>query len=152
MRMLLVLLAICGVTQGLSLDEAQLLTERAMEKADELGLQIAVAVVDQHGNLKAFARMDESYLVSAESARMKAYSSAAVPLSTAQLADLAASDPNHALTELPGFLLVPGGLPIFSAGGEHLGGIGIGGGSGEQDVACAEFAIGQLAGTGATPS
>lgn len=68
--MLLALLCVCGVVaaQGLTLGDAQLLTEKAVEKADELGLQIAVAVVDQHGNLKAFSRMDGAYLVAAESA------------------------------------------------------------------------------------
>ena len=80
---------------------------------------------------------------------MKAYSSASVPVSTAQLADhLAAADPNHALLELPGFLFVPGGVPIFSASGDHIGGIGIGGGSAAQDVACAEYALEQATGAG----
>ncbi len=125
----------------LSLSDASKLANQAIIKAKDLNIKIAVAVVDSHGNLKAFLRMDDSPLVCAKSAEMKAFTSAAAPYSTKQIADLCASDPNHAFADIPGFLLLQGGLPIFSATGTHVGGIGIGGGSGEQDEMCAEAAL-----------
>lgn len=133
-----------GGAGELTLDQAERLVSGAIEKAEELDLRIAVAVVDQHGNLKAFRRMDGSYLVAAKSAEMKAFTSASVPFSTKQIADLVAGDPNHALTAVPGFLLLEGGLPIISESGVHIGGIGVGGGSGEQDAQCAQAGLDKL--------
>lgn len=125
----------------LSLEEADLFMNKAIEKARELNIKIAVAIVDQHGHLKAFKRMDQATLLAAKSSQMKAYTSSTVPFSTKLIADINAKDPNHALSDIPGLLLLQGGLPIFSPNGEHLGAIGVGGGSGEQDEECAQAAL-----------
>lgn len=125
----------------LTLLQAEKLANDAIAKAQELNIRISVAIVDQHGNLKAFKRMDHSPLISAETSRMKAFTSASAPFSTKQIADLCASDPAlQALNTIPGFLLLQGGLPILFSG-EHVGGIGVGGGSSLQDEECARFAL-----------
>ena len=122
----------------LSLQKADQLIDKAIEKAEEMGINISVAIVDQHGNLKAFKRMDHSTLVSAESARMKAFTSASTSFSTKVMAEVSKNLP--ALADMPGFLLLKGGLPIKTSG-EFLGAIGIGGAAGEQDELCAQVAL-----------
>lgn len=125
----------------LSLDHADQLADKAIAEAKAQNIAICVSIVDQHGNLKALKRMDGTPLMTLESSQMKAFTSASAPYSTRLIANMAAKDPNHALTDVPGLLLLPGGLPIFSASGEHIGGIGIGGGSADQDEACAQAAL-----------
>jgi len=125
----------------LKLEQAETMANRACKKAEELGIQITVAVVDQHGNLKTLKRMDHTPLVTLESAQMKAYTAASAPISTEKLAEVNAAHPIHAFSNIPGFLLLTGGIPLFSSSGEHIGGIGIGGGSSEQDETCAQAAI-----------
>ena len=127
---------------GLTWDRAQEMIARAIERADELDLQISVAVVDQHGQLKAFARMDGAHLITCESARRKAYTSAVFPMSSAEMAKYSENPGYRAIADIPGVLLLGGGVPIFSPSGEHIGGIGVGGGYAEADEACATYALG----------
>ena len=51
--------------------------EAITNKAEELGIKINAAVVDEGANLKAFIRMDEAALLSSEIAQNKAYTAAA---------------------------------------------------------------------------
>ncbi len=120
----------------LSLAKANELAARAVDQAKELNIAIAVAIVDQHGNLKAFQRMDGTPLLAVATAQAKAYTAAASSVSTAQLATIVTHDPNNAALAIEGILLIPGGVPIMS-GGELIGGIGVAGASGSQDEACA---------------
>lgn len=45
-------------TKALSLRMAQKMADATEQKAMELGLKIAIAIMDNHGNLKYFRRMD----------------------------------------------------------------------------------------------
>lgn len=117
-------------------DKTDLMVQKAVQKAEELGIKISVAIVDAHGNLKAFKRMDGAVLASIQTSQGKAYTSAAVPVPTGDLAEMNGKIPGHPFSHLPGFVMIKGGVPINEGGA-----IGIGGGSGEQDEECALAAM-----------
>jgi uncharacterized protein GlcG (DUF336 family) len=122
-------------------DQTDIMIQKAVSKATELGVKVSIAVVDNHGNLKAFKRMDGAVLASVKLSQGKAYTAAAIPMPTGDLAQANASDPGHVLGSIPGFVLLKGGLPILSESGEPIGAIGVGGGSGEQDEECARASL-----------
>ena len=73
----------------LTLDVARKIVDGCLNKAQQQGWKMHVAVLDMGGNLKAFARMDDAQLISEEVAMRKAYTAAALPRSTRETADLA---------------------------------------------------------------
>ena len=133
--------------QILPLALATRMLDAAQAKAQQLGIRIVVAIIDNHGNLKAFARMDGSASGSVQIAQLKANSSASLPLSTRTLAERNGGQPGgpYAGGAIPGVVLLPGGLPIHSKAGEHLGGIGISGATPDLDEQCAQAALDAVA-------
>lgn len=116
----------------LTLAHAQALVQGALDAADAGGWRISVAVVDQHGNLTAFARHDGSTLAGVLSSQSKAWTAAATGASTGALQPL--TEPGQPIYGLAyagapdrPFTPIPGGLPIHTADGVLIGGIGIGG-------------------------
>jgi uncharacterized protein GlcG (DUF336 family) len=57
----------------MTLDAAQRVVDGARAKADEIGVPMNIAVVDDGNNLTAFARMDGTWLGSIDIAQNKAY-------------------------------------------------------------------------------
>ncbi|MEI8138149.1 MAG: heme-binding protein, partial [Bacteroidota bacterium] len=51
---------------------AQQMIEAATKKAQEIGFSIAITIVDESGNLKAFSRMDSAPLIAIDASRKKA--------------------------------------------------------------------------------
>ncbi len=138
--------ALSTTKQTASLETAMTLIEAAQAKADELGVGVAIAVVDEGGLLKAFARMDGvNSAATVDIVQMKAYSAASFRAPTARLAEgVMENGPRAAsLANVPGFTLLAGGVPI-PEGERVIGGLGIGGGSPEQDVEIAEAAVAAL--------
>jgi uncharacterized protein GlcG (DUF336 family) len=131
--------------QTVTLAAAQALVAAAMAKAQEMGVPMSIAVVDESGVPKAFARMDGNSLASVELVQAKAYTAAAFRVPTHVLAERNAADPAR-LASLPNFPRVTflgGGYPIMS-GSTVVGGIGVGGGSAQQDMEVAEAALASL--------
>ncbi|MCC6174009.1 MAG: heme-binding protein [Chloroflexi bacterium] len=129
----------------ITLDAAQVLIAAAIAKAQELGVPMAIAIVDESGVLKAFARMEGTSLASVDLVQAKAFTSAAFRAPTHVLAERNQNDPTR-LASLPNFprvTLLGGGYPIQS-GTSIVGGIGVGGGSAQQDMAVAEAALAAL--------
>jgi len=128
--------------QGISLAGAQALVAAAESKARELGVPMAICIMDESGVLKAFARMDGNSLASIELVQAKAFTSAAFRTPTHILAERNAADPTRvaSLPNFPNVTFLGGGYPI-SAGGAVVGGIGVGGGSAQQDQEVAEAAL-----------
>ena len=119
-----------------------------IEKAEEIGVNMVLAVVDDGGNLVAFRRMEDSFLVSINVAQGKAYSGAALRMPTSVLQG--AVQPGAEIYGMqfanPGKIITfGGGYPLF-ADGELIGGFGMSGGSAEEDMICAEYAISKVAG------
>lgn len=122
----------------ITLAAAQAAVAATVAVAQEQGLRINVAVVDGGGTLMAFARMPGAFLHSIDIAIDKAYTAASFGFPTAQWGDLLAGDDmlRLGLAQRSRLVILGGGLPIIEAG-ERIGGIGVSGGSAEQDEACA---------------
>ena len=112
------------------------MAEAAEAEASAMGVPIVFAGVDAGGNLMLLHRMTDSLLGSIDIAINKAYTSAAFKLPTSALKD--ASAPSG---ELPGIqnsdagrvVVFGGGIPVFVQG-RIAGGIGVSGGTVDEDV------------------
>ena len=125
------------------LDVATVLAAAAQHKATELGVPIVVSVVDAAGNPMLLHRMTGSLLASIALAGDKAWSSAAFTAPTHALADRAkeSGDLFGVQGSSSGRICVfGGGYPVF-VNGTIAGGIGISGGTVEQDMVIAEHAL-----------
>jgi uncharacterized protein GlcG (DUF336 family) len=121
---------------------ARALVAVALETADRLGALVSVAVVDGGGHLVAFERMDGAEIAGPVLAPDKAYTAVAHRISTADLAELTA--PGGPLAGMQSasagrFVCFAGGLPLWSIG-RVVGGVGVSGGTADQDLACAQSA------------
>jgi glc operon protein GlcG len=125
----------------LTLQMAETAVKTAQAKARALGTPMTVTVVDEAGRLVLSARGDGTGFLTPETSRAKATAAAAFRRSTAELTSLGAKGwgfwqvvpiitQGEALPTL-------GGAPIV-IGGRVIGGIGCGGGTGEQDQECAD--------------
>ena len=116
--------------------------QAALAHAEALGLRINVAVADASGTLAAFLRMPGAFLHSVDIAIDKAYTAAGFGFATAQWAGILRGDEalRLGMPVRPRNVVFGGGLPIREAGA-LIGGIGVSGGSAEQDAACAQAGI-----------
>jgi glc operon protein GlcG len=131
--------------KALSLPMAKTMADAAEAKATEHGVKIAIAIMDDHGNLKYYRRMDGNNFVSVRMAPLKALTSASIPLPTKILAKRNERDPNGAYLGVPEIVLLEGGIPIFTKDGQHIGAIGISGSNPELDGTCAQAGIDAVA-------
>lgn len=125
----------------LTLEMAEQAVRAAQAQARELGTPMTVTVVDEGGRLVLCARADGTGFFTPETSKAKAIAAAAFRRSTTELADLASKGSAFWKTVpviLEGQALpTPGGAPLLR-GGRIIGGIGCGGGTGEQDQQCAD--------------
>jgi uncharacterized protein GlcG (DUF336 family) len=131
------------VAESVTLSAAREVVDAAVAKAEEIGVPMNVAVVDEGNNLTAFARMDGAWLGSIDIAQNKAYTARSFDMSTKDLAPLC--QPNQPLFGIhasnQGRLIVfAGGIPL-QAGDRVVGAIGVSGGSVEQDHEVAEAGV-----------
>lgn len=132
----------------LTLRESLRVLDAAEAKAAEIGVPMVLAVTDPGGNLKAFRRMDGALLASISIAIDKAYTAVALRMDTGQVGRLAQPGaPLYGIetTNSGRIVTFGGGLPL-RVRGELAGGLGISGGTVEQDVAVAEAGIRILSG------
>ncbi len=133
----------------LTLDTAEQALRAAQARARALGAPMTVAIVDEGGRLVLCARGDGTGFLTTDTARAKAVAAAAFRRSTAELAELAAGGSAFWRTVpviVQGQALPTlGGAPIVRAG-RVIGGIGCGGGTGEQDQQCADAGAAAVAG------
>lgn len=133
----------------LTLSIAQHMVNKAIEKAQELNISVSVAVVDTHGSLLAFGRMDNALTISPKFAQTKAFTAATLKMPTEGIAPYAENGKPYAgLHAIFGGELttIAGGLPI-TVDGQVVGGIGVGGSADvSQDALCAQSALEALNG------
>ena len=122
----------------LTYEGAQTLLASAIAAAEKMGVPQCIAIVDEGCNLVAFARMDGARVLSITSAQRKAMTAAATGKPTGDLPDELGSRLAQATDGK--MVNLKGGLPII-IGGETVGGIGIGSGTGEQDREIAAAAL-----------
>jgi len=101
--------------------------------AKERNLAVAIAVFDESGKLLAFAHMDGAASAVGDFAQWKGRSAATIHVASAVTAEWGRGPPGLATWE--------GGLPVFSAQGVALGGVGVSGAESAEDVACAKAGI-----------
>jgi uncharacterized protein GlcG (DUF336 family) len=105
----------------------------AIVESRKMGLPMAVAVVDNAGQLVAFERMDNTQTASTGISQDKAASAAMYRRPTKAFQDvLAAGGVGLRVLTLRGANAVEGGLPLI-ADGKIVGAIGVSGGTSEQD-------------------
>ncbi|UPL05498.1 hypothetical protein PisoF_01147 [Pseudomonas sp. IsoF] len=126
---------------SITAEAARAMASAAERAAQAEGFAIVISIVDNHGNLKHFHRMDGTSSGSIQVAKLKAATSARFPLASRTLAERSAGLPANPYASLPGFTLLGGGLPIMDANGQHIGGIGISGATPELDVQFAQAAL-----------
>lgn len=135
-------LARLGVGQALDLEKATRLIRAVEEKAASEGKRAVVAVVNREGNPVAVHVMDGAFLVSYEVAVRKAYTAVAVKMPTMELSRLVQPGQTfYGLQNLDKIVTFGGGIPLY-AGGEIVGGLGVSGGTGEEDHQLAAYGAG----------
>ena len=98
------------------------------------GWNVAVAVVDPHGFLVYFERMENTQYASMDIAIGKAKAAATYRRPTRVFADVI-NKGGPATATLPGVFASPGGVPIM-ADGKVIGASGVSGVTGDQDEQC----------------
>lgn len=132
-----------GDRTSISLEEAQNVIGTAMQKAEEIGQPMNVAVVDNGRDLKAFARMEDAWLGSIDIAINKAFTSASFVMPTQDLAEMTQpGQPLYGLetTNYGRVVNFAGGIPLMR-GEEVAGAIGVSGGTVDQDQEVAEAGV-----------
>lgn len=127
----------------ITLDLAKEIIAGAEEEANKIGVSMVISVVDDGGNLIAIHRMDDAWLASIDIAQNKAWTSVALKMPSANLAD--ATVPTAELyglnTTNNGRLVVfGGGIPLV-IDGKVVGAVGVSGSTVPNDVQVAEAGV-----------
>ena len=123
-----------------TLNDARRVIAAAEKQAEEIGQPMNIAVVDEGGNLVAHVRMDGAWIGSIDISINKAFTSRAFDIATKDLAAHSQSGGQFFGIHVSNngrVMIFAGGVPL-KRDGKVVGGIGVSGGSGEQDQAVAE--------------
>ena len=128
-------------------DAVLAMLQNGVAKATEIGQPQCIVVVDASGEVMGSLRMSGAKYLSMHSATAKARTAASTSAATGGMpedfaAKIAAATGN-AVTNLPG------GMPVM-LGGQIAGAVGVGSGSGEQDIAVAEAMLASVGADAAT--
>lgn len=128
--------------RSIGLELANRLAAGAVQACADKGYAVSATVVDRGGLVRAVQRADNAGPHTLGASQQKAFTSASARNSTLAMMEAAQKNPGAAnLTDIPGFLLLGGGVPV-KAGDEVIGAIGIGGApGGHLDEQCALAAI-----------
>ena len=130
---------------SLSCEEALQVIAAAQARARVLGLKVAVAVVDEGGQLQALARMDGATPLSSQIAEAKASGAALLHRDGGSLQQLQQERPAFftAVDRMARVPLVPGpGSVLIKRDGAVLGAVGVSGATPLQDLDCAQAGLG----------
>lgn len=127
----------------ITLENAKKLIDKVEDYVRSKGMQAVLAVSGPDGNPIAVHVMDGAFLVSFDVAVKKAYTSAAVKMSTMELGKLIQPGGTfQGLDRIQGDKMVffGGGVPLM-AGEKLIGALGVSGGTGEEDHDIAEYGL-----------
>lgn len=123
----------------LPMKTAQKVAEKAIDDCAKKGFPVTATVVDFDGIVIVQLRADGTTAASVDASKGKAVASAGFRSPTSGLTAAAATNPG--LLQVPGFVILAGGLPIQGSSGV-IGGIGVGGApSGTIDEGCATVGL-----------
>jgi len=127
--------------EKLTLKKALTLIALGEEKAHEINIPMVFTVLDEGGNMIAQHRMDDSLLASIQASYAKAYTAVCLRMPTAESAQqtlpgkplygLQFSRPDH-------YCFLGGGIPVMY-NHQCIGGLGVSGGTIEQDIMVADY-------------
>lgn len=135
-----------GALGKISLDSAKKLIDIVEEEAKRRGKKAVIAVCDPGGNPIAVHAMDGAFIVSFNVAMKKAYTAVGVQMSTYEFGKLAQPGGTFYGVEAiqdGNMIIFGGGVPI-KIGDAIIGGLGISGGTGEEDHSLAEYGLSRL--------
>ncbi|ACP21572.1 hypothetical protein NGR_b01050 (plasmid) [Sinorhizobium fredii NGR234] len=126
---------------------AKQVAELVEQEADRRGISVTFCAIDAHGNLILKHRMPGANLISIEMSERKAYTCAALPvIKTADMTLLARPGESlYTFASVAGgrYTVLGGGVPL-RIDGTFVAGIGVSGGTTEQDVEIVEAAVARL--------
>lgn len=127
---------------SLTLEEASRIIAAAIEKADQIGVGMNIAVCDAGGRLVAFQRMDNAIWAGVYGSQGKAVASAAFGRPSGDLTERANHPTLRGIVAAEGdhMMLGQGGVPILRDG-RVVGACGVGGGSAQEDEDCARAGV-----------
>ncbi len=119
------------------------LADRVEAEATKARVPVSVCVMDIHGNIVLLHRMNGALAFSMEISERKAYTSALVGIRTAELLPMTQpGQPLFPLATVSGgkYCAMGGGVPVKTEGAV-IAGIGVSGGTVEQDTSIVEAAL-----------
>jgi glc operon protein GlcG len=125
--------------KGISLEDAKKAAAGAAAEARKNNWNMAIAVVDEAGNLVYFERLDGTQIASVDIAIGKARTAVTFKRPTKALED-AINAGQSAIMTFPHTLPKEGGVPIV-VDGQVVGGVGASGGSSQQDAQVAKAGV-----------
>jgi uncharacterized protein GlcG (DUF336 family) len=126
---------------------AKTIADRVEEESVKHDTPVAVTVIDIHGNIVLVHRMTGAPAFSLDLSERKAYTSAVVGMRTADLVPLVQPGADlYPLLAVSGgrYSAMGGGIPLTSEG-RVIAGVGVSGGTTEQDIAIVEAAMASIA-------
>lgn len=129
---------------GITLKQATDMAAVGIATAAQLGVRVAIAVVDGGGHPVAFMRMDGCQWGSVEVASAKARCAVAFRRATKIWEQRVGQEKPGYLT-MPGILALEGGIPLLSPDGEAVCGVGVSGALSSQDGEIAAAMLASLA-------
>ena len=123
----------------LSLETAKKIIEEVEKESRNRGKKAVICVCNEQGNPIAVHVMDGAFLISFDVAVKKAYTAVALKMPTLKLNDLVKSGQTfYGLQNLDKVMTIGGGVPLYR-NGILVGGLGVSGGTGEEDDSLARF-------------
>ncbi|MBQ2135431.1 MAG: heme-binding protein [Clostridia bacterium] len=128
--------------RDITLSEARSLSEKIRQKAESMGVKAVVAISNRAARPILVECMDDAYIASYDVAVQKAFTVVSLKMSTSDLKPLA--QPGGSLygiqfTNEGHIVIFGGGEPLRNSAGAIIGGLGVSGGSEEQDTALAAY-------------
>jgi uncharacterized protein GlcG (DUF336 family) len=130
------------VEKNMSLELATQIASATVAACSTAGYNVAATVVDRAGTVRALMRADNAGPHTLEASRLKAFTSASAKNTTLAIMEASQKNPVAAnLVNIPGYLLLGGGVPV-KVGNEVIGAVGVGGApGGHLDEQCAMAAL-----------
>ncbi len=132
--------------RNMSLEIASQIAAATVAACAANNYNVTAAVVDRAGTLRALHRADNAGPHTVGAAQAKAYTSASARNTTSAMLENVQKNPAAAtLVDVPGFLVLGGGVPV-RVGNEVIGAVGVGGApGGHLDEQCANAGIAKVA-------
>ena len=132
--------------KNMSLELASQIAAQTVAACTASGYAVTATVVDRAGGVRAVQRADNAGPPTVEASRATAFTSASAKAPSLAIMENAQKNPAAAnLKDIPGFLLLGGGVPV-KVDSEVIGAVGVAGApGGHLDDQCAQTALSKVA-------